>query len=115
MADGIQLRATIQIHPGKLEQFKQLAAQALAVVREKDPGTRQYDWYLNEDETVCVVRESYADAAAIVAHGANVGAILRQMGEISSMQLEVFGDVPQPLRDGLARLNPSYYGFLQGL
>jgi quinol monooxygenase YgiN len=45
---AIQVTARAAIHKGKLEEFKQLAAQCMRVVREQDSGTLHYDWFLNE-------------------------------------------------------------------
>jgi hypothetical protein len=50
-----------------------LSAQAMEVVRTKDSGTLQYDIYLNDDESECMVIEQYKDSAAPVEHSENLG------------------------------------------
>ena len=50
----IQGIARQKINPGKLDEFKRLAAECMRVAREKDTGTLQYDFYLNADETECI-------------------------------------------------------------
>lgn len=59
---NIQATARFQIHNGKFDEFKRVADQCIAVSKEKDPGTLQYDWFFNPDQTECVVSEKYADS-----------------------------------------------------
>lgn len=59
-----------------LDRFKELASQAISLVREKDPGTLQYEWYLDEDAKSCTVLETYASSEAAAAHVENVGPVL---------------------------------------
>jgi len=40
----IAVIARLKIRPGKLDEFKELAAEGLALVKEKDRGTLQYEW-----------------------------------------------------------------------
>ena len=54
--EAIQVTARLVIHEGKLEEFKELAAQCMQLVRERDSGTLQYDWFFSDDHTECVVR-----------------------------------------------------------
>ncbi|HET9310567.1 MAG TPA: hypothetical protein VFP41_05010 [Actinomycetota bacterium] len=46
--------ARFRIHEGKVDEYKRLSAQAMEIVRTKDPGPLQYDTYLNDDESECV-------------------------------------------------------------
>ena len=41
----------MKIREGKLDGFKRQAAVCISQVKEKDPGTLQYDWFLNSDKT----------------------------------------------------------------
>jgi quinol monooxygenase YgiN len=65
--------ARYRFHEGRLEEFKRLSAQCLEIVRTKDTGTLQYDTYLNEDQSECIVIERYRDSEALVEHLANMG------------------------------------------
>ena len=55
----LQLSARMKIREGKLDEFKRLAAVCISQVKENDPGTLQYDWFLNSDRTECEIREAY--------------------------------------------------------
>ena len=69
--EQLQLTATIPSIPAdRLAEFKDLAARALELTRGEE-ATLQYDWFLSEDETKCVVRETYANSDAVLAHMAN--------------------------------------------
>ena len=62
--EQIQLTATLpNIEPGNLAEFKELAARALEITRGEET-TLQYDWFFSDDETKCVVRETYANSDA---------------------------------------------------
>jgi quinol monooxygenase YgiN len=63
------------IEPSKLADFKRAAAELIEISR-REPGTLRYDYYLNADETVCVVHELFADSAACLSHLVGVGARL---------------------------------------
>jgi quinol monooxygenase YgiN len=77
----LQLSVICNIHDGKLNEFKELAGQCMAVVREKEPNAQQYDWYFNADESQCVIRETYADSETLLTHLGNVGEPLGKLPE----------------------------------
>lgn len=47
--------ARFKFHAGKVEEYKRLSAEAMEIVRTKDSGTLQFDTYLNDDESECMV------------------------------------------------------------
>ena len=67
-----EVRARLKVREGKLEEFKQQAAEMMRQTREKDTGTLAYDWYISKDGTQCEVREAYVDADAFVDHAFHV-------------------------------------------
>jgi quinol monooxygenase YgiN len=67
-----EVRARLKVRDGKLEGFKQQAAEMMRETREKDIGTLAYDWFLSEDGKECEVREAYVDADALVDHAFHV-------------------------------------------
>jgi quinol monooxygenase YgiN len=111
----LQVTARFTIHDGKLAEFKALAAECMKSVREKDTGTLQYDWFFDSDETVCVVRETYRDSAAVFEHIGNLGDTFGALLATADIDLEVFGTPTQELIDGTAELGPRIYGPFQSL
>ena len=111
----LQVTARLKIHEGKLDEFKQLAAQCLMTVKEMDQDTLQYDWFFNKEQTECVVRERYTDSNAIFAHLANLGELFGKILAVSDFSVEVFGEPSQELINATKNLNPKIYSFYQGL
>jgi quinol monooxygenase YgiN len=92
------------IDPTRVDEFKALASELLQITNADD-GVLQYDWYLSEDGTRCVVRETYADSAAVVAHLSLVGEQLAKIGEFcGAAEGDVLGDASPELR---AMIEPS--------
>ena len=64
--------ARFRFHEGKLDEYKRLSAEAMEIVRTKEPGTLQYDTYFNDDQSECIVIEGYRDSEAAMEHAANL-------------------------------------------
>jgi quinol monooxygenase YgiN len=112
---NIQLTARFNIHPGKEQAFKELASACMACVKEKDTNTLQYDWYFSDDGSECMVRETYTDSDAILAHVANLGPLFGQFLELAEFTPEIYGNPSDTLLAAVATFNPKVYGFYQGL
>jgi len=111
----LQVTARLTVHPGKLEQFKQVAARCMQSVREKDTGTLQYDWFWSEDETECVVLEKYKDSPAVFEHMGNLGENLTALTEICDMALEVYGSPSPELAAATEAMGPRVYSSFQSI
>ncbi len=113
--EKIQVSAVFpNIAPGDLSEFKQVAAEALELTIP-EPGTLHYDWFFSEDETKCVVRETYADSGAMLAHLGNVGGLLGRLIELGGgLEPEGFGSPSAELAEAIAPFNPTMYAHFQG-
>ena len=113
--EQLQISATFpSISPDAADQFKQLAAEALAIVRA-EPGTLQHDWFFSDDGGRCVVRESYATSDALLAHLVSAGPLLGRLVELGGgLELELFGEPTAELLDAVAAFQPRLYRFSQG-
>jgi quinol monooxygenase YgiN len=100
--------ARFKFHEGKVEEFKRLAAQCVDIVRTKDTGTLQYDIYLNDDQSECIVHERYRDSDALIEHAAHLGELTEAIfatGSVSSALLgEPSAELKAKLADGEVRL-----------
>lgn len=94
--------ARFTFHEGKVEEFKRLAVRAMEIVRDKDTGTLQYDVYLNEDQSGCVVVERYRDSEAAMEHAAHVADISEAILATGSVVGELLGEPSAELRAKLA-------------
>jgi quinol monooxygenase YgiN len=72
----IQGVARLKINDGRLEEFKRVAPQFVEAARTRDTGTLQYELYLNEAQTECLVFERYRDVKALLQHQNNVGGLM---------------------------------------
>jgi quinol monooxygenase YgiN len=113
--DQLQVTATFpRIQRDNLEDFKKLAAEMLEITKG-EPGNLQYDYFLSADETVCVVREAYADSDAVLAHLAGMGERLPRLMELGGgLEVECFGSPSPALLEAAAELKPAVYSYLQG-
>jgi quinol monooxygenase YgiN len=98
--------ARFKFHEGKLEEFKRLSAQALEIVRTKDSGTLQYDTYLNDDQSECIVIERYRDSEAAMEHAANLADVSAAvLATVSVVHGELLGEPTEELRAKLADMD----------
>jgi quinol monooxygenase YgiN len=111
----IQITAKFNIHEGKVEDFKKIAAQCVPTVKANETGALQYDWFFNAAETECVVRETYVDSNAVLAHLGNVGELLGQLLSMSDFEGEIYGNMSEELKHALAGMNIKVYSFYLGL
>lgn len=93
----LQISARFKIHPGKVDAFKATAKACLACVREKEKDALQYDWFFNQDETECVVRETYADSDALLAHIGGLGELMGDLLASADLFVELYGKPSEAL------------------
>ena len=111
----LQVTARCKIHDGKLDAFRAVAAECLKSVRERDDGTMQYDWFFNEDQTECVVRERYRDSEALMQHIANLGDTMGALLDVCDLSVDVFGDPSAELLEATTSIPTRVYGYFQGV
>ena len=106
----IQVNAKFaNVSSSNLAEFKKVAAHALEIAK-REPGVLQYDWFFDDTDTVCVVRETYQDSEALLAHIANMGEALNTLSELGGgCELEMFGDPAALLVDITAPLQRSIF------
>lgn len=98
-----------QVNEGQLEAFKALGPQFIARTRN-EAGCLFYAFSFNGSVAHC--REGYDDAAALLAHLDNVGALLGEALKIASIiRLEVHGPAAElaKLKTPMAGLNPQWF------
>jgi quinol monooxygenase YgiN len=94
--------ARFTFHEGKLEEFKRLSAQAMAIVRTKDTGTLQYEIYFNDDQSQCIVLERYKDSEALIEHAAHLGDLSEAILATGHTAVELLGEPSAELRANMA-------------
>jgi quinol monooxygenase YgiN len=87
--------ARLVIHPGKLDEFKRLAARCMELVRTMDTGTLQYEWFFSSDDSECLVFERYRNSGALLEHFVHLGKTMTALFEICSGSGMICG-IPSP-------------------
>ena len=102
--EEIQMIATFpSISAEDLEEFEKCADEALRLVRTEG-GNLQYDWFLSDDKTRCVVQERYVDSDAVLEHLGNVGGVLPRLAELGGgLEVDVLGDPTRAVRDAVSQ------------
>ena len=104
-----------RFHPGAVEEFKRLSAECLEIVRARDPGTLQYDTYLNEDQSAAVVLERFRDSDALIQHGANLAHLMDAILATGSVEGELLGEPSAELRANMAGGTVGVFTLYQSL
>lgn len=107
--DEIKGIARVKFHPGKVEEWKRLTEEAMAIVRTRDRGTLQYEVFFNEDETEAVVFERYRDADAAIEHFANISHLMEPILATASITGEVLGTPNAEMQEQLASGVPKLF------
>jgi quinol monooxygenase YgiN len=95
--------ARFKFHEGKREEWLRLSDQAREMVRANEPGTLQYDIYLNADQSEAMVIERFRDSEAAMQHAANLGDLFDAvLATVEIIHGEVLGDPSPELRANLA-------------
>ena len=111
----VHITAHAAIHDGMTDAFKDTASKIVATVREAEPDTLQYLWYLSDDGRSGTMCEVYRDSAAIMAHLGSVGPMLGSLLDTCDLTLEVCGDVSEEVSEALGGLDPAYFRYLDGV
>jgi quinol monooxygenase YgiN len=103
--NSIHFRALVTIMKGKREEYKKLVKEMSRAVEANEPGTLHYQFYLNRDETKCIINEIYANSEATLAHinGVASQTILPKIHNVSRIsRLDVYGNPSKELQKVLA-------------
>lgn len=114
-ANVVSLHPYFKVHPGKLAEFTAAFPAFIAKTKSEDKNL-YYEFTVNGDEVFC--REAYVGAAGVLAHLANVGALLNEALKISDViRLEIHGPAAEldQLRGPLANFKPVWFILTAGL
>jgi len=123
MAQDIHTTLYVTIKEDKIEEFKRLVEEMGNAVENNELGAKRYQFYLNDDETQCVLNESYVNLEAVLAHlkGHAFLTIFPKIYNICKIdRFEVFVDINEwklvkvLLMKALAQMGGVNYHFLTG-
>ena len=113
--NNLQVTARYKIYSGKAAEFKKLAEECIPIVKGKDKDTLQYDWYLNDEQTECVLRETYPDSKALLVHLGNIGDLFGKLIALGDFSAEIYGKPSDDLLNAIRGLDIKVYSFYQGI
>jgi quinol monooxygenase YgiN len=98
------------INDGEVENFKAMASGFVSGVKENEPGTLEYQWYIGEDGKHCLLEETFESSETLLTHLGNVGPSLPSILAIAPItRLEVRGNPSAEARDALAGLGATHF------
>jgi quinol monooxygenase YgiN len=113
----VLFRVEFTIEEGKREDFKKLIQEMARAVQETEPDTITYQFYLNKDNTKCVVHETYANSDAAFTHmnGDASKTILPKIFEIAKInRFEAYGIPSEELQKALTSFGSEIYNLFAG-
>ena len=120
MNTKLDVVARMTVRKGKLEGFKQQAAEIIKLTKEKDTKTLRYDWFLSSDNTECEVHEVYESSEGLIEHVMHIREARDQLFRdfADDHAVTIYG---QPSPQLLEMVNAhkgvkiKWYSFLRGL
>jgi len=113
--DVVSIHPYFKAKPGKLAEAKAMLPKFIAKTAT-EKLMLHYDFTINGDEIHC--RESYVGADGLLAHVANIGAVLNEFLQIVDLtRLEVHGPADEltKLKGPLADLKPTWFVYECGV
>jgi hypothetical protein len=87
------------------------------MVEANEPDTINYQFYLNRDDTKCIVHETYANSEAVLAHNNGVASqtILPKIFRVARIsRFDVYGNPSEELQKLLASFGAQTYNLFVG-
>jgi quinol monooxygenase YgiN len=113
----IRYRVEFTIEGSKVEEYKKLVQDMVRLVEANESDTINYEFYLNNAQTSCVVNETYANSEAALAHrkGVAIQTVFPKILNISKItRFDVYGEPSEELQEVLTSLGAQPYKLLAG-
>lgn len=113
----VRLAVEITVNEGQLEEFRSVA-RAMTAESEAEPGTLGYEWFSSADGKRCRLLETYADAAAVLAHftGPVVTELVPRMVPLCRIdRFEIYGDPGPQVTQMAAGFGAQFFAYWAGL
>lgn len=106
----------LSVIDGKAGELSALITEMSQATQDSEPGTLNYEWFLNEDKSKCTIYERYADSEALLIHLGNFGANFaeRFMSILTIDSFKVFGPASDQVMEALSAFGATYMGYAGG-
>ena len=112
--EKIHIIVRFNIHDGQLDQFKAGMKRCIELTKN-EAGALVYDWFIDEENMLCTVVETYKDSKATVEHAGNVNDELAKLMTISDFSGEVFGNASDELSGALNNMGIVAVPYVDGI
>jgi quinol monooxygenase YgiN len=113
----IHFEAELIIEKDKIEEYKKLVEDMSREEEATEHDTLDYQFYLNKDQTKCIVHETYTNSEPVLAHNNGVATqtVLPKIFSVSKInRFEVYGNPSEELQMVLRGFNPLTYSLFTG-
>jgi len=111
----LRLIFRLKLHPRKLDEFKEVAAAILSAVEARGHDTLEYEWFLNAEQTECVVLETFASSEALLEHADMIADLAVRLFSITDLvDIWLCGEPSAAVLAKTAAFAPKPYAFMQG-
>ena len=110
MSDSVSWLLEFAIKDGQLDNFKGLIKEMIEATQSNEPGTLNYEYFLDGDGKAGQVYERYTDSAATMIHLGTFGEKFaeRFMGVLEPTRFFVYGSPSDEVRSALDAFGPVY-------
>jgi quinol monooxygenase YgiN len=111
MEEHVSWVIQLAVKPGQLDAFKSLMEEMVEGT-SSEPGTRNYEWYISDDESTIHIFEKYESSEAMITHvkGFLEKWAARFMGCVDPTNFTVYGAPSEAARELLAPFGGTYLG-----
>ncbi|MEO1225219.1 MAG: antibiotic biosynthesis monooxygenase [Pseudomonadota bacterium] len=110
MSTPITVLVELAVADGKADAFVEISRRGLEIVRSNEPGTLSFSQYFNDDRSVAISLETYADSDALLAHMKNASADIRLVEDIATVvRTEIFGNVSDNVKSTFEAFSARIY------
>src|ERR671939_1578170 len=113
----IHFRAEFTIEHRKIQEYKKLIQEMSRMVEANEPDTINYQFYLNKDQTRCIVHETYVNSEAALVHNNGVASrtILPKIFSLAKIsRFDVYGTPSEELQKLLAIFGAETFNLFAG-
>jgi quinol monooxygenase YgiN len=113
----IHFRAEFTIEHRKIQEYKKLIQEMSRMVEANEPDTINYQFYLNKDQTRCIVHETYVNSEAALVHNNGVASrtILPKIFSLAKIsRFDVYGTPSEELQSLLAGFGAETFNLFAG-
>ncbi len=105
-----------RVKDDKIEAFRDLGQRMTGYVKENEPGTVVYGWFVSDDGRF-VNEDGYTEDAALLTHLGNAqeqGFLDEYLASVEIERVEVLGEAGEAAREALADFSAVHYAMTEG-